>query len=74
MEFLSSLCCPLSDLEDTQGGDGVFEEGSGDAQLETRREEEALFPARSLGEDAAVLRSEHHPFSDWLREGAQGSG
>ena len=31
------------------------------------------FPARSLAEDAAVLRSEH-PFSDWLRADAQGSG
>lgn len=46
--------------------------GSGYAKLEELRERVA-FPARSLGEDAAVLRSEH-PFSDWLPEGAQGSG
>lgn len=49
----------------------MFEEGP----LEEHRERDGFFffPAPSLGEDAAVLRSEH-PFSDWLREGAQGSG
>lgn len=64
--------CPGSDREDTQGWRGVWG-GSRDAELEQHAEKETFFPARPLGEDAAVLRSEH-PFSDWLLEGAQGSG
>lgn len=48
---------------------GVFDEGRW--RKHTHREKrDDFFPlslsaARSLGEDAAVLRSEH-PFSDWL--------
>lgn len=56
----------------TPRGDGVGEEGP-ETRSWLNTEKETFFPARSLGEDAAVLRSEH-PFSDWLLEGAQGSG
>lgn len=60
----------------TPRGDGVGEEGpESRSWRNTQRKRRVFFfcPARSLGEDAAVLRSEH-PFSDWLLEGAQGSG
>lgn len=56
---------PILETQRWRGG----RRGSGDAGLDERAEKETVFPARSLGEDAAVLRSEH-PFSDWLLEGA----
>ena len=73
LEFLSSDPV-LAPIVKTPRGDGVCEEGPETRSWSnTQRKRRFFFPARPLGEDAAVLRSEH-PFSDWLLEGAQGRG
>lgn len=83
ISFFFFKFCPLAWSWRHPGGGGVFKEGPETRSWRNTQRKRRLFflffllllllPARSLREDAAVLRSEH-PFSDWLLEGAQGSG
>lgn len=71
LQFLPSYPV-LAPIMKTPRGDGVGEEGP-ETRSWRNTQRKTFFPAGSLGEDAAVLRSEH-PFSDWLLEEAQGGG